>query len=414
MEKTNEDLYREREKRVTDTIAFNIPDRVPVMLELSYFPAKYTGITCEAVYYDYDRWLDANRKTVGDFDPDLVWLYPFFPGKAFELLDPKQLKLPGQGISPCHAHRFIEDEFMKADEYDAFMEDRTDFMLRSFLPRIMGALKPFKNLPPFFMMTHDYKEVALLAESLASPEMIDALGTLLNAGREILKWRKKMTAFSDEIEKLGYPLHGTIGVSMPFDVLSYHFRGLRGIYMDMFRQPETLLKAMDSLLVTQIKKVITKARNGGRKRVFFALHRGADDFMSPEQFDIFYWPYAKKLIQAAVDEGFTPCLFLEGNYTSRLEHFLELPRGKVLGRFDASDLNRAKEILHGHMCIMGDVPSVLLQLGSPDEVEEYCKKLIDVVGKGGGLIVAPRSSIDEAKPENIKRMVDFTKEYGRY
>ena len=32
----------------------------------------------------------------------------------------------------------------------------------------------------------------------------------------------------------------------------------------------------------------------------------------------------------------------------------------------------------------------------------------------GGLIIAPRSSIDEAKPENIKRMVDFTKKYGRY
>ena len=69
MEKTIEELYQEREKRVTDTIAFNIPDRVPVMLELSYFPAKYTGITCDAAYYDYDKWLDANRKTAQDFAP---------------------------------------------------------------------------------------------------------------------------------------------------------------------------------------------------------------------------------------------------------------------------------------------------------------------------------------------------------
>ena len=91
MTKTIEELYQEREKRVTDAIACDIPDRVPVMLELSYFPAKYTGITCEAPYYDYDKWLDANRKTVKDFDPDLVWLYPFFPGKAYEFLDPKNL-----------------------------------------------------------------------------------------------------------------------------------------------------------------------------------------------------------------------------------------------------------------------------------------------------------------------------------
>jgi uroporphyrinogen-III decarboxylase len=66
------------------------------------------------------------------------------------------------------------------------------------------------------------------------------------------------------------------------------------------------------------------------------------------------------------------------------------------------------------MCIMGNVPSSILQTGSPDEVREYCRKLIDAVGKDGGFILSPRSSIDEAKPENIKAMIDFTKEYGVY
>ena len=64
MEKTPEELYQEREQRVTDTINHKIPDRVPIMLELSYFPAKYAGITCEAAYFDYDKWLSANCKTV--------------------------------------------------------------------------------------------------------------------------------------------------------------------------------------------------------------------------------------------------------------------------------------------------------------------------------------------------------------
>jgi len=63
MEKTAAELYREREKRITDVIEFKIPDRVPVMLELSYFPAKYTGITCEAAFYDYDKWLENENVT---------------------------------------------------------------------------------------------------------------------------------------------------------------------------------------------------------------------------------------------------------------------------------------------------------------------------------------------------------------
>ena len=63
---------------------------------------------------------------------------------------------------------------------------------------------------------------------------------------------------------------------------------------------------------------------------------------------------------------------------------------------------------------MGNVPSSLLQTGSTDDIKNHCKKLIDVVGKDGGYIMAPRSSIDEIKPENLKTMIDFTKEYGVY
>ena len=64
MSKTSEDLYKEREKRVLDTIALKKPDRVPVVLEMSYFPAKYNGLTFDVAWNDYDRWLEANKKTV--------------------------------------------------------------------------------------------------------------------------------------------------------------------------------------------------------------------------------------------------------------------------------------------------------------------------------------------------------------
>ena len=60
------------------------------------------------------------------------------------------------------------------------------------------------------------------------------------------------------------------------------------------------------------------------------------------------------------------------------------------------------------------MPASLLNLGSPQEIRDYCKKLIDVVGKGGGLIMDASAGINEAKPENVKAMADFTKEYGVY
>lgn len=136
--------------------------------------------------------------------------------------------------------------------------------------------------------------------------------------------------------------------------------------------------------------------------------------MSLKQFETFYWPTLKGLILGLIEAGLTPCPFFEGDYTSRLEYLLELPRGKVLGHFDNSDMHKVKEVLGKKMCIMGNAPSSLLQTGTQQDVKDYCQKLIDVVGTGGGFILSPRSSIDEAKPENIKAMLDFTKEYGIY
>ena len=122
--------------------------------------------------------------------------------------------------------------------------------------------------------------------------------------------------------------------------------------------------------------------------------RGSDEFLSKEQFDRFYWPTFKKLVNTLVERGGTPCIFFEGNFTSRLEYLLEFQKGKVLVRFDTTDIFRAKDVLKDHLCIEGNVPSSLLQVGTVDDVKEHCKKLIDYCGKDGGYILSPRSSTD--------------------
>jgi hypothetical protein len=69
----------------------------------------------------------------------------------------------------------------------------------------------------------------------------------------------------------------------------------------------------------------------------------------------------------------------------------------------------------GIMLDMYRVPGALLCMGSPEEVEAYYKKLIDGAGKGGGCILDGIIGIpDEGKPENLRAMVDTTREYGVY
>jgi hypothetical protein len=66
--------------------------------------------------------------------------------------------------------------------------------------------------------------------------------------------------------------------------------------------------------------------------------RGSGDFLYKQQFDAFYWPTFKRLVIGLVEKGTTPCIFFEGNCKSRLEYLLEFPQGKVLTRFDRSDI----------------------------------------------------------------------------
>jgi uroporphyrinogen decarboxylase len=53
--------------------------------------------------------------------------------------------------------------------------------------------------------------------------------------------------------------------------------------------------------------------------------------------------------------------------------------------------------------------------GTPDEVRQEVRRVIDLLGPGGGYMLASVHTImDEVPPENILAMVDAVEEYGRY
>ena len=136
--------------------------------------------------------------------------------------------------------------------------------------------------------------------------------------------------------------------------------------------------------------------------------------MSMDQFKKFFWPTLRELMVALIHEGLTPCPLWEGNCTSRLEVIKDIPAGKACYAFEATDLVKAKEILGDTVCIRGNVPLSILATGTPDDVRTCCKKLIDTVGQGGGYIMDASTGLDDARPENVRAMFDFTREYGVY
>ena len=411
-------LLWEREKRITDAIQLRVPDRVPVQLFLSYFPTRYTGITSDAAYYDAEKWQSANRQTILDFAPDSYWVQSaLVSGLALEILGAQQIKWPGYGLPPNRGHQMIELEPMKGDEYDAFLADPSDFIVRTYLPRVWSAMVPLAELPSLRTLIGGTALASFVA-NLAAPELAAALNALREAGAAAASFQSATGAFADEMAKLGFPSYNSpkMFAAAPFDTISDHLRGMQGTMVDMYRRPEKLLQALEMLATDRIeavKQAPAPAGDPGNKRVFIALHRGSDGFMSLRQFETFYWPTLKKVMLALVEMGWTPCPFFEGVWDARLEYLLDLPKGSVLCHFAQTDMAKAKAVLGGHLCIMRDVPASLLQAGTVREVEEYCQNAIDVCGKDGGFIMTA-TCVDEARPENLKAMVDFTKSYGRY
>jgi uroporphyrinogen-III decarboxylase len=230
-----------------------------------------------------------------------------------------------------------------------------------------------------------------------------------------------MAGFNEDIESMGFPPFGGRGGVAPggpaFDVMANTYRGWKGIIKDMFRQPDKLIAAMEKINDMSIAraKPADKSTPGLKLGGGGALHRGSDRFLSKKQWETFYWPTWKKSMDKAIELGYTPFIFAEGFCEERFEYFLEFPKGSVVIRFTDTNMFKAKEALGDHFCLMGSVPLTMLQIASPSEVEEYCKKLIQVCGKGGGYILRTDTDyIQDANPKNVRVMVESVEKYGRY
>src|SRR3989338_3780004 len=148
--KSVQQLLDEREKRVNDAVELRIPDRVPVTIQTGVFSAKYAGIPLSAMYYDPAAYPEACLKTIIDFEPDTgASMVLVISGLILELLDTKHQRWPGGNLPDDTPYQFVEGEYMMADEYDQFLNDPSDFILRYYLPRIYGTLEPLTKLQPF-------------------------------------------------------------------------------------------------------------------------------------------------------------------------------------------------------------------------------------------------------------------------
>jgi uroporphyrinogen-III decarboxylase len=406
-----EALYTERHTRLYDSISLKEVDRVPFAYATRFWAATHAGITFEEAMYDADKAIQATRDVLELLQPDLVTPSIYAFGQTLEAMDYKPMQWPGHGTDPNVCFQYLDKEYMTPDEYDEYLFDPTGFYLSKYLPRIAGAFEGLEHFPKFPGLS-EWGFVSGM-RGFANPELRKAFARLIEAGEHMEAASKKIIGFSEEVVAAGYPLGAGGFCKAPFDQFSDFMRGSKGGMLDMFRHKDKLLESIDKAGELLVRGVAESAQKSGCPIVFIPLHWGLDGFMSPDQFQTFFWPSLRKIVLRLIDEGAIPCLLWEGDCTTRLEHIGDIPKGKAIYWFERTDLVLAKEVLGDTVCLRGNVPPSLLIAGTPDDVDEYCRNLIEKVGKGGGFILDGAASIpDEAPTANIVAMANSVRKYA--
>jgi len=413
-------IYREKLTRLETAVAGKEPDRVPVTAMSSLFHGRYAGYTAQDIYFDYAKNHDAAIKTARDFDfdsllilnglegtnmsltfmknvPQLAAGARFMLGPYHTILKDVYTKWPGVELDPTSHPQFIGKEIMKPEEYGELIADPSGFLNRVALPRTCPALA-----------------------DLGSPA---ANAAMLAYGAEIAKAGAASGALIGDLGKMGIPTFPTSWSYAPLDVVSDFLRDIKNIVLDIYRRPELVKQAADALadpliesarLTGAVPPEVQKALGTNVVECFFPLH--LNEYLNPKIYNEFYWPSLKKVLLEVIKMGQTPYILFEGRHDAHLETLLDLPKGKIIAVFDKTDPRKVREVLGDHVVLVSGPPNSLLIGGTPQKVEDYMKSMLDDC-KEGGMMIYP--GVDggisgDARPENVKALLDAVKKHGTY
>ncbi len=406
-------LYTERLNRIMQAVALRPTDRVPTVFYTMFWHARYGGFSCRDAMYDYAKVSDVTRRILLQFQPDAYALphVTTLVGPVMERIGYRQMQWPGHGTGDNVSYQYLDREYMKAEEYEDYLFDPTGFYLSKYLPRVadeLAGLERLVNLPGMY-----YIPLVLGMRNYAAPKVVSAFSAMREAGDEARRMLAHAAAFAVDMAELGFPQSQGAMANAPFDYFGDNFRGSKGILLDMYRRKDHLIEAMDKAGVFILRQALATGSRSPSKFVFIPTHWAFDGFMSLQQFKTFYWPSFRTVLIGLIDHGMIPLVLWEGDCTSRLEVIADIPPGKTVYWFERTNLVRAKEVLSRIACLRGNVPSSMLTTGTPEDVDVFCRNLIERVGKDGGFILDGAIGIpDEARTENVRAMFEAVHRYA--
>ncbi|MFZ7133946.1 MAG: uroporphyrinogen decarboxylase family protein [Eubacteriales bacterium] len=380
------ELTKERTQLFTDLMDGKIPKKVPIGIKLypEFFIEYGKGDLKEL------QWNTENLETVIDkLCQDFISDVPPFGANRFisyyQILEARTIVMGSDGVM-----QHPEVEGLLPEEYDAFIKAPYDFMIETVLPRLYPGLDTDANMRA---MTFAKAMKAYFDE-------------FANFG----KIKGKM------IEKYGYavdPPNSFAFCEAPFDFVADFLRGFKGISKDLRRCPQQVLEAVEAV-ASIMTKLGTPANPSRYGQTMMPLHMAP--YMRTKDFEKFYWPTFKTMLESFAKAGQGMYLFIEHDWMRYLDYLSELPEN-IRMRFEYGDPQLVKDKLGKKHILSGFYPVSLLKTGTRQECIDKAKELIDILAPGGRYYFdfdKVPITVNSINVDNLRAVLEFVNDYGKY
>ncbi len=128
--------------------------------------------------------------------------------------------------------------------------------------------------------------------------------------------------------------------------------------------------------------------------------------ISPRHYRRYPWIHEKRMVDELKAHDIVLHLHICGDTTKITEDFIATG-AQVLEIDHKTDARQLMQAARGRTCLLGNVDTNLLALGTPAEVDDACRELIETCQAGGGLILGPGCALPPTTPaENIHALVE--------
>jgi len=380
------------EERLDIAMRCGRPDRVPVAPLIHYFAAACAGMSCADLWWSREKYHQAMRTcydTVGPWDAS--YLLDAASPEAYTWMVPMKMKTPGRELPDDSPAQFLEEEVMKREDYE--------WMLRRF--RKGDKLAFIALLTKLVMRVN--------SERLKGRRGLARL--YWDGARQVYYYRQNARTW----RRLGVAMYYGGGLEAPFDIFSCT-RGFEPFIYDLMEVPDLVAEAAMAAVPSFSIAARVSARVTGVKRFMLLCHRTSNGFISPKMFKELAFPSLSKICDKLGRMGILTALHCDGNWDHNMEILAGLPPKVCTVQLDgASDIFRARKILGPEISILGDVPPLMLYMAEPDEIDAYCKRLIEEVGADGAFTLGAGCEVPyNAKVENVRAMIESVRKYGYY